>query len=226
MTALVLAEAPISPFVFDVPVLPGDTWRREFEVWPATQSEPMDVSGWTWSAKLGEAVLTVDVSSSAAGRIVVTMSPVVTAAAKSGERFVLVGTIGGDVRTFATGLAEVGYEGSSIRESVVQKLYSDVRVDIYAAPRGDQGFDGRVAEIPGDTFIAEKVAQEGSASRSAIDAAAAALLTTPGSALNVAGNATFVSFRNYDGTPVVGKHVIIKLTSDGTGIDDITVEAL
>lgn len=39
-------------------------------------------------------------------------------------------------------------------------------------------------------------------------------------------SATYVSFQNFDGSPVVGKHVIIKLTADGTGIEDITVEVI
>ena len=37
---------------------------------------------------------------------------------------------------------------------------------------------------------------------------------------------TYVTFKNFDGTPVVGKNVVITLTADGTDIQDITVEAL
>lgn len=39
-------------------------------------------------------------------------------------------------------------------------------------------------------------------------------------------SATYVTFKNFDGTPVVGKNVVITLTEDGTDIHDITVEAL
>lgn len=37
---------------------------------------------------------------------------------------------------------------------------------------------------------------------------------------------TYVSFENYDGTPVAGKHVVVRLTADGTGVEDIVVRAL
>jgi hypothetical protein len=36
--------------------------------------------------------------------------------------------------------------------------------------------------------------------------------------------ATAVTFRNSDGTPLVGKRVVITVTPDGTDIQDITVE--
>lgn len=36
-------------------------------------------------------------------------------------------------------------------------------------------------------------------------------------------NATYVTFKNFDGSPVVGKHVEITLTADGTDIDNIRV---
>lgn len=36
-------------------------------------------------------------------------------------------------------------------------------------------------------------------------------------------SATYVTFRNFDGSPVVGKHVEITLTADGTDIDNIRV---
>jgi hypothetical protein len=36
-------------------------------------------------------------------------------------------------------------------------------------------------------------------------------------------NATYVTFKNFDGTPVTGKHVEITLTADGTDIDNIRV---
>lgn len=35
--------------------------------------------------------------------------------------------------------------------------------------------------------------------------------------------ATYVAFKNFDGTAVTGKHVEITLTSDGTDIDNIRV---
>lgn len=35
--------------------------------------------------------------------------------------------------------------------------------------------------------------------------------------------ATYVAFKNFDGTPVTGKHVVITLTADGTDIDNIQV---
>jgi len=38
-----------------------------------------------------------------------------------------------------------------------------------------------------------------------------------------AGNATYATFKNFDGSPVVGKHVEITLTADGTDIDNIRV---
>lgn len=38
-----------------------------------------------------------------------------------------------------------------------------------------------------------------------------------------AANATYVTFRNSDGTPVTGKHVEITLTADGTDIENIKV---
>lgn len=37
---------------------------------------------------------------------------------------------------------------------------------------------------------------------------------------------TFVTFKNFDGTPVVGSRVVITLTADQTDIQDITVEAI
>lgn len=56
-----------------------------------------------------------------------------------------------------------------------------------------------------------------------LDAATAALLSNPASATAGAGNATYVTFKNFDGTPVAGKHVEITLTADGTDIDNIRV---
>lgn len=38
-----------------------------------------------------------------------------------------------------------------------------------------------------------------------------------------AAAATYVTFKNFDGTPVTGKHVEITLTADGTDIDNIRV---
>jgi len=35
--------------------------------------------------------------------------------------------------------------------------------------------------------------------------------------------ATYVTFKNFDGSPVTGKHVEITLTADGTDIDNIRV---
>lgn len=39
-------------------------------------------------------------------------------------------------------------------------------------------------------------------------------------------NATYVTFKNFDGTPVIGSRVVITLTADQTDIQDITVEAI
>jgi hypothetical protein len=36
-------------------------------------------------------------------------------------------------------------------------------------------------------------------------------------------NATYVTFKNFDGSAVTGKHVEITLTADGTDIDNIRV---
>jgi hypothetical protein len=36
-------------------------------------------------------------------------------------------------------------------------------------------------------------------------------------------NATYVTFKNFDGTPVAGKHVEITLAADGADIDNIRV---
>lgn len=44
--------------------------------------------------------------------------------------------------------------------------------------------------------------------------------------VQTAGEQTFVTFKNFDGSPVVGKNVVITLTQDGTDIQDITVEAI
>lgn len=48
-------------------------------------------------------------------------------------------------------------------------------------------------------------------------------VTTPGTPTQAALSATYVTFRNFDGSPVTGKHVEITLTADGTDIDNIRV---
>lgn len=45
----------------------------------------------------------------------------------------------------------------------------------------------------------------------------------PANLQSAALSATYVTFRNFDGTPVTGKHVEITLTADGTDIDNIRV---
>ncbi|QDG61253.1 hypothetical protein [Pseudarthrobacter sp. NIBRBAC000502771] len=55
------------------------------------------------------------------------------------------------------------------------------------------------------------------------DASMAALANSPTSAFSTALSATYVTFKNFDGTPVTGKHVEITLTADGTDIDNIRV---
>jgi len=40
---------------------------------------------------------------------------------------------------------------------------------------------------------------------------------------DMALSATYVTFKNFDGSPVTGKHVEITLTADGTDIDNIRV---
>jgi hypothetical protein len=55
------------------------------------------------------------------------------------------------------------------------------------------------------------------------EAAAAAQATDNATPLGAALSATYVTFKNFDGTPVTGKHVEITLTADGTDIDNIRV---
>lgn len=50
--------------------------------------------------------------------------------------------------------------------------------------------------------------------------------STSGRLSQEALNATFVTFKNFNGSAVIGKNVVITLTADGTDIQDITVEAL
>lgn len=56
-----------------------------------------------------------------------------------------------------------------------------------------------------------------------LDAALVGKINDTGSGTRVALDATYVTFRNYDGSPVTGKHVEITLTADGTDIDNIRV---
>jgi len=53
-----------------------------------------------------------------------------------------------------------------------------------------------------------------------------ASILDPKPVTKAAADATYVRFRNYDGTPVVGKRVTVTLTADGTDIDNIVVEAI
>jgi len=70
---------------------------------------------------------------------------------------------------------------------------------------------------------AEAAAQSAS---TASDSAVKALIANPGSQTATELNATFVAFRNHDGTPVAApKVVVITLTEDGTDIDNIAVYA-
>lgn len=57
------------------------------------------------------------------------------------------------------------------------------------------------------------------------DAIVAPILSSPSTASGAALRATFVQFRNHDGSPIAeGTAVIITLSADGSDIEDITVE--
>lgn len=80
----------------------------------------------------------------------------------------------------------------------------------------------QVPANPGGTLNAWlQAVSDAQAARDAAAASAAAA-----QAAFAAGSTTYVTFKNHDGTAVSGKHVMITLTTDGSGIDDIQVVTL
>lgn len=90
-------------------------------------------------------------------------------------------------------------------------------------PGGSAGTWGTILNAALDGLDTAKLAKTSNLSDVANVATARTNLGVPSTA-EVA--ALYVTFRNYDGTPTTAKHVVVKLTADGTGIEDIFVEAL
>lgn len=144
MSSQLIASSPVEPLAVGVNLYPGDTWFREVRVLSVTSQQPVNLSAWTFEARLGGALGVVDSSRAAEGRLSVSFDPSVTASAKRGTKLTIAGTLAGGRRTFVHGV--VGAEvGSSIPVGLVQRtrvVSSDVDISVYAAPQGDRGADG------------------------------------------------------------------------------------
>ncbi|MDT0171008.1 hypothetical protein [Pseudarthrobacter sp. BRE9] len=75
--------------------------------------------------------------------------------------------------------------------------------------------------VTGDTV--EEYTDPDPVQPSDLDAALVGKINDTTSGTSAALSATYVTFKNFDGTPVIGKHVEITLTADGTDIDNIRV---
>lgn len=117
--------------------------------------------------------------------------------------------------------ALVGTPASALATAVQTLIASAVSSILAGAPDQLNTLNELAAALGDDQNFATTVTNALASKLS--DASLAAALQTGTGATAAQLSATYVMFKNSDGSPVTGKHVEITLTSDGTDIDNIRV---